>query len=312
MLFRPVFSVTTSSQLPLSRLGYISMPLANTLFIFHDSDMLFTGVIATGMQPRGLAINRQRDWLYSALGESAIAVIDMFRQTSIGTIRLRPGDDPQEIALNPLGTSLVSANYGSNTVSIVDPVAQVERGRVVVSDGPAAVAFSPAGNVAYSMNTLSNTISVIDTENMKLLTTIRLEESPLKGALNRTGSNLYVITANSPNLLDIDLTAGGVVQKIFIGMGARSILVDTRSVFVYVGRRNGEISVVDSTIQAAIDTIQVGGSVESMVISDEENFLFALVPRQNALKKVNLTSKEVRAKIDLPEQGYAVALAGAR
>jgi YVTN family beta-propeller protein len=312
VLFRPVFSVTASSQLPLARLGYLSMPLANTLFVFHDSGMLITGVIATGMLPRGMAIDRKRDRLYTALGESAIAVIDMLRHASLGVIRLRPGDDPQEIALSPDGTSLVSANYGSNTVSIVDAVAQVERSRVVVGDGPSAVAFSPAGNVAYSMDSLANTISVIDTENLTLSATIRLEESPLKGALNRTGSELYVITANSPNLLVIDLSGGGVVQKIFIGMGAHSILVDSRSGFVYVGKRDGEISVVDPTIRAALDTIQLGGPVESMAISDEENFLFALVPRENALNKVNLTSKEVRAKIDLPEQGYAVSLAGAR
>lgn len=312
VLFRPVFSVTTSSQLPLARLGYISMPLANDLFIFHDSSMFFTGVIATGMLPRGMAIDRQRSRLYAALEEDAIAVIDMSQQAVIGNIRLRLGDDPQEIALSPDGDSLVSANYGSNTVSIVDPIAMVELGRVVVGSGPSSVAFSQAGNVAYSMDSLANNISVIDPEKMVLSASIHLEESPLKGALNRTDSELYVITANSPNLLVIDLSGAGGTQKIFVGMGARSILVDTRSNFVYVGRRDGEIAIVDPAIRAYIDTIQLDGPIESMAISDEENFLFVLLGRQHALNKVNLTSKEVMASIDLTGEGYAISLVGAR
>ncbi|MBU0679930.1 MAG: YncE family protein [Proteobacteria bacterium] len=312
VLFKPVFSVKTSSQLPLARLGYISMPLANNLLIFHDNSMLLTGVIATGMLPRGMAIDRRRGRLYTALGGDAIEVIDIFQQSTIGTIALWPGDDPQEIALSADGDSLVSANYGSNTVSIMDPMALMERRRVAVGVGPTAVTFSPAGNVAYSMDSLANTLSVIDTRKMALAATIHLEESPLKGALNRTGSELYVITENSPNLLVLDLAGSSAVQKIFIGMGARSILADTRSSLVYVGRRDGEIIVVDPTIHTYIDSIPIGGATESMAISDEGNFLFALVPQQHTLKKVNLVSKEVMGTIKLEGEGSGISLVGAR
>lgn len=312
VLFRPVFSVKTSSQVALARLGYLSMPFDNTLLIFHDNSMLFTGVIATGMLPRGMAIDRERGRLYTALASGAIEVIDVFQQVSIGAIRLWPGDDPQEIALSPDGGSLVSANYGSNTISIMDPLALLERRRVVVGGGPTAVVFSPAGNVVYSMDSLANTISVVDTDKMTVAAAIHLEESPFKGVLNRTGSELYVITANSPNLLLIDLTGGSGVRKIFIGPGARSITVDTRSGLVYVGKIDGEIAVVDPTIRSSIDSIQLGGAAESMAISDEGNFLFALVSRQPALKKVNLISKEVMGSIDLEGEGYSLSLVGAR
>lgn len=312
VLFRPVFSVTTSSQLPLARLGYISMPADNNLFIFHDNSMFFTGVIATGMLPKGMAIDKNRDRLYTALGDGAIAVIDMLRQEVIGTIQLRPGDEPGEIALSSDGTTLVSANYGSNTVSIVDPVAMLESNRVVVGDGPSAVVFSPSSKVAYSMNSLANSISVVDTEKMVLSAAITLEESPLRGAINRTGSELYVISANSPNLLVLDLPGGTRIQKIFIGMGARSILADIISGLIYVGKSDGEIAVVDPTIGAYIETIQLKGSVESMAISDEGNLLFALVPHNHTLNKVNLVSKEVMGRIVLEGEGYGISLVGAR
>lgn len=312
VLFRPVFSGAGSPQLPLARLGYVSLPSSNNLFVFHDNSMLYTGVIATGIMPRGLVIDRNRDRLYAALGDDTIAVADLFRQEVIGTVRLRPGDDPREIALSSDGTSLVSANYGSNTVSVVDPVARVELSRVGVGAGPTAVVIAPGGNAAYSMDSLANTISVVDTKKRVLSSTIHLEESPYKAALSRTGSELYVITENSPNLLLIDLAAGTAVQKVFVGTGARSILVDTLSNLVYVGRRDGEIAVIDPTIRSYIDSIQVGGLVEDMVISDEGNFLFALLPRQNTVKKVNLTSKEVMAGIELAGEGYGIALVGAR
>lgn len=312
VLFRPTFSVTASSQLPLQRLGYISMPNDNNILIFHDISMLLTGVIATGLQPTGMAIDKDRNRLYTALGDDSIQAIDMFQEDPINKIRLRPGDDPREIALSPDGSTLVSANYGSNTVSILDPLAMVESNRVRVGDGPSGVVFSPGGKIAYSMNSLGNSISVIDTERQTLSATISLAESPIRGAVNEDGTKLYVITSNSPNLLVVDPTGATEVQKIYIGLDARSIIFDTINSLIYVGRRDGVIVEVDPSIGAYIDTIQLDGSVESMAISDEENVLFTLEPHKHTLDKVNLVSKEVQGRINLPGEAYGISLVGAR
>lgn len=312
VLFRPVFSVETTSQLPLARLGYLSMPNDNDLLIFHDNSMLLTGVIATGLQPRGMDMDRGRGRLYVALGGGAIAAFDLFQQAAIGTIWLRPGDDPQEVALSPDGTCLVSANYGSNTVSVLDPLTLVERGRVAVGAGPDAVVFSPAGHVAYSLDALANTVSVVDTDRMSLGATINLQESPRKGAVSRDGSELYVITENSPNLLLFDRKGSAGVQRIYVGMGACSLAVDTRSGFVYVGRKDGTIVVVDPTIGAYIDSLQPGGIPDSLALTEEGDFLFVLLSRQHALGKVNLVSKEVLGRLDLAGAGYGISLVGAR
>lgn len=311
--FDPVFSLYHYKQDIFDLIGYVSRPAANIVSVFNKRTMLLTGVIATGSRPRDLAIDEDRKQAYVALsGEDAIEVIDILQEESTGRIPLRLGDRPEEIDLTPDGELLVTANYGTNTASLVDPVSRVEIRRIRVGEGPASVVIDPAGVLAYVLNSLSHSITVIDLGNMEASATISLEENPIRGAFDRSGERLYLITANSNDVVVIDTATHGVVQKIFTGMGALSILVDPRRNIFYVGKNNGELAVVTPEVLMYINSINLSANVVSMTIDDEENVILALAPDQRALYKVNPVNNKIIGRIDLGDEGYAVEVIGAR
>jgi len=55
------------------------------------------------------------------------------------------------------------ANYGSNTVSVINTSTNQVTSTINVGTAPDAVAVNPAGTIAYVANISSNTVSVIDT-----------------------------------------------------------------------------------------------------------------------------------------------------
>lgn len=311
--FRPVFSIKQGHQDVLHNIGYASRPRSNTITVFNKTNMQITGIIATGSMPKSVVIDASSQQAYIALAEDdAIGVIDILQNEEIGRIPLEAGDQPEEIALSQDGNWLVSANSGSNTASIIDPVSRTELERIKVGESPFSVTIDPNGIKAYVMNKLSNTVSVIDLERRALATSISLTESPLKAAFNREGSKLYVITENSHEMIVIDSATNTILEKIFTGPGALSILVDKGSDLVYVGKNNGEIAIVQQGLSMFIDTMTLAGKINSMTLDDEENALFVVTPDRHALEKVNLVSKKVMGSIDLEETGYAVAVIGAR
>ena len=61
-----------------------------------------------------------------------------------------------------------------------------------------------------------------------------------------------------------------------------------------------------------IDAIKIDGYAADMVIDDEENSLFLVLPDKNKLQKINLTSKQVVSEIEVGENAYAVAVESER
>lgn len=311
--FDPVFSLMSYGRELRNLIGYVSNSDSNIISLFNKRTMQVISVIATGMRPSDMALDQRNGRVYVAVSESsAIEIVDVFSGRITGRIRLNFGDEPRELAMTPDGRTIVSANYGSNTASIIDAVSRFEVSRVRVGEGPVSAVVDPSGKRAYIINSVSNTLSVIDLSRKKISATIAIEETPLRAAFNRTGDRLYVITRDSPNLVVVDPLKFTVIEKIFIGTGALSVKVDTRSGLVYVGMKTGVVSVVDPSSLILIDTINVGGSAGFITIDDEENAIFVLLPDRGSLQKVNLVSKKLIGEIDVEKGAYAVSVMGER
>jgi YVTN family beta-propeller protein len=312
--FTPVFSLTTSGRELTNLLGYVSNSGSNIISVFNKKSMQVVGAILTGLEPMGVVLDQQRGRAYvSVSGDDVIEVIDVFRGEIVARITLNFGDKPRELVLTPDGKTLVSVNYGSNTVSIIDTNALFELSRIRVGDKPTSAVIDPLGLKACVMNSRSNTISVIDLSQKRLSATIAVEGTPIRGAFNRNGNSLYVISRDFPNLTVIDTSQLSITNKIFIGPGAVSIKVDTRTDLILVGKKlGGEISVIDPSSMMFIDTIDVGGTAEFMAIDDEENTLFVVLPELRIVRKVNLTSKKHLAEFEVGEGAFAVIVMGER
>ena len=112
---------------------------------------------------------------------------------------------------------------------------------------------------------------------------------------------------------DVEPSRLRIAEKIFTGIGASSLEVDPQTDLIYVGKRFGnEVSIIEPRSLMFIDTIGIEGSAANMTIDDEENSLFVVIPENNALQKINLTSKKNVSHIEVGKGAYAVVVMGER
>ena len=313
IIFQPMFTLARSERQLVNLYGYASNAGSNRVTVYNKSTMLVTDTIATGRSPVGMAVDRLRRRLYVACsGDDRIEEIDILAGAVVGRMELRIGDGPLQLARTSDRRLLVSANYGSNSISILDPGARIELERIAVGRKPTDVVLDSSGSRAFVVNSLSNSVSVVDLERNALTAEVAVETTPLRAAFEPRSERLFVIHRNSPNLLVVDTAVLMVVEKIFAGLGAISVTSDPQTGLIYVGYRSGEISIVDPSALMFVDTIPLQGPIAYLTIDDQENSLFALLPEERMLMKINLTSKRSQSGLEVGEDAYAVAVVGER
>jgi YVTN family beta-propeller protein len=310
--FLPAFSLETPVSEPVNLTGYATDPEANLIHVFNKKTHRIIATIATGRAPKGIVLDQRRRRAYVALsGADVVEIIDLFANVIVGRISLNPGDEPLKLALTPDGRTLLSANYGSGTVSIIDPASQFEIGRVKVDQGPTDVAIDPLGLRAYVVNSLSDSLSIIDLSQRRLITTLSVGPSPLKASFNRAGDRLYVTSRHSPDLFVIDPKSFNVTGRIFVGAGAVSLIVDKLTDLILVGNElTGEISIVEPRSFIPVDSFSIGGTPFFMTIDAEERSLFVTVPDRQKVVKINFVSRDIIAEIPAIGSTFEVVVMG--
>lgn len=311
--FTPLFSPATSRRQLNNLVGFATNARANVVSVFNKNTMQIVDIVATGSGPTGAALDQLNGWLYVALaGDDSIEIIQVNTGDILGRVKLNFGDQPGEIALSPDGRTLVSANTGSNTASIVDTRSLREVARINLPSEPTSVVVGPSLPRAYLFQPAANAISIIDLSRRTLVRSRTLEETPIRGALSKDADALYVITRDSPNLLVIDPVNLTPVTRIFVGIAASSIKVDGTTGLVYVGRKTGAIAVLDPSSLLSIDTFNVRGNAVFLTIDNEESALLAVLPDNNSVKKLDLVSKKLLGAVEVYAGAYAVAVMGER
>jgi YVTN family beta-propeller protein len=311
--FAPTFVLRRPARVLPRLLGLVTTPSSNKLWVFNKKAMQVADVIATGTAPHDLVLDQSRGRAFVTLsGEDAVEVFDTNTMETIRTIRLNPGDQPREMALTTDGGTLITANYGSNTASLIDAQSLFEIGRVRVGTGPVSVVMEPRGGRAYVLNSLENTLSVIQVSKREVVATVALGEAPRRAVASRDGGRLYVVGDISPDLLAVDPVRLAVAERIYVGGRPLCLAADTRTDLLYVGTLAGDIAVVDPASRMSIDTIQAVGGVTALTIDRDENTLFAVVPERSVVEKFNLVNKRTLSTIELEGGGYDVAVVGER
>jgi YVTN family beta-propeller protein len=312
--FSPVFSVSIPPKPIASLTGYVTNYGSNNITVFDKKIGQATGVIATGRGPAGMVLDQIGRRAYVAIpGDDTIEVIDVAAGEVTDKIRLTIGDHPQELALTPDGRILLAVNPGSNTISVIDLAPLTESSRINVGNGPSSILVDRSGRRAYAFNTLASTISVIDILNRALVATIATDPGPLRGQFNRQGDRFYVIHELSSYLSVIDANFFSVTKRLSVGMGMRSIKVDTNTDLVYLGKNHDIVlGIYEPLSFVAVDYLQTGGGINYMTIDGDENNLVVVMAELQRLMITNLISKKALAVIDVGEGPYWVTLMGER
>jgi DNA-binding beta-propeller fold protein YncE len=311
--FVPVFSLATPRRQLKTLLGFATNSGSNVVSVFNKFTMEVVDAVATSSGPQGAVLDQTRGWVYIALaGDDGIEVLDLNTMEIPRRLKLNFGDEPVEIALSPDRAILVTANRGSHTASVIDARSLREMGRVHLPSEPTWVAANPVEPRAYVLQPLSHAISKIDLARRELVRTQTFEETPVRAAVSSDGDSLYVITRNSPNLLVIDPGDLTITGRIFVGAGAASIKVDPKSGLVYVGKKMGEVAVIDPSLLMPIDVFRVDGEAFFLNIDNDQNSLFVVLPDRRSIQRMDLISQKVSGIIEVEEGCHAVVLMGER
>jgi YVTN family beta-propeller protein len=293
--FAPVFSPYFPDRPAVGLMGFVANTRSNDITVFDKKSLQVFDVIATGSRPSGMALDQRARKLYVALsGEDTVEVIDVMAGKTADRIRLTPGDQPVALALTLDGRILLSANRGSNTMSVIDPAARAELFKIPVGNGPRFVTIDRAGRRAFVFNTLSNTISVVDILGRLVIRTLPTDPDPVRGDFNRRGDRLYVIFETTPFVTVFNPDTGAVAGRFPIRSGMDAIKVDPNADLVYLAaRREFAVGVYEPLSLVAIDFLDTGSGIAYITTDAEENQLYLASPEKNRL----LVSSRVRRRI---------------
>ncbi|HEV2800475.1 MAG TPA: YncE family protein [Pyrinomonadaceae bacterium] len=174
------------------------------------------------------------------------------------------GVQPFGIVASPDGEYLYVANYGSNSISVINTDSNVPYYTAGVDGaGPIGVAISPDGTRLYVANFDSSSVSVLNVGSNTTPTVIGKIQFPDGSrpdnvAFSADGSVVYVALWGAAKVAVIDTTSANyqVVQTINVGHSPSAFVVAPDGKRVYVTNEfggpspdayNGSISVLDST-----------------------------------------------------------------
>lgn len=312
--FAPSFAAEVPGKLATGLIGLVTSRRANTVTVFDKVTGKVVAVVPTGTSPAGMVLNPLLRRAYVAIsGEDAVEAIDLLGGDVVSRGQLVIGDRPEELALTPDRKTLLSANTGSGTVSVVDAASLVETRRIQVGNGPQSILVDRAGRRAYVFNTLSSTISVLDIGTGGVVATVATESGPVRGEFNRGGNRLYVLHKYSPYLSVFDPTTLSIVRRVYVGSGGTALKVDSKTDLVYLSRQGtGEVAIYDPFSFLPIDSYRTGGDASCLTIDGEGNNLFVVLPGTNGVRAVRLVGKETASEAEVGENPYWVTLMGER
>ena len=310
--FSPAFSVFSPERSAVGVMGFVLNGRSNDVTVFDKQSAQVVDVIATGRGPSGMALDQRTRRIYVAVsGDDGVEVIDIMSGRVADRIRLSPGDEPVALALAPDGATLLSANRGSNTVSIIDPGSRFERGRVPVGSGPRSITIDRTRRRAFVFNARSNTVSVVDIASGAGIRSIPTDPGPVRGHFNRRGDRLYVIHEMSAYVTVINPVSLTVVGRFPVRSGMEAIKVDPSTDFVYLaGRGEPTVGLHDPFSFAPVDLIATGGGVAHMATDSEANTLYLVIPDANRVLVIDRISKRTMGELDVGDGPAWISLMG--
>jgi DNA-binding beta-propeller fold protein YncE len=311
--FAPAFSVMIPSRTNWQLVGYASNAGSTNLTVFDRRARVVTGVVPTGRDPRGMALEPRGDRLYVAVsGDDAVDVVDVAAGAVVTRINLMGNDRPRDLALTADGKLLV-VNSGSRSASYVDPYSTLELARVPVGEEPWSLLIDRNRQRAFVLNRRSNTITVLDNGSRAVVGSVATDPEPLWAQTNAAGNRLYLICAGSAFLTVFSLPDLSVVRRVHVGLGASALKVDPRNDQIYVGKRDESlVYVYDPLAFLPVDDFDVPAPVSYLAIDDVDNTLFALMPSERKVAVIDLTSRRILSLLDVGSEPYQVTVSGAR
>jgi YVTN family beta-propeller protein len=248
----------------------------------------------------------------------------MLAQSAATSIQV--GRNPAAIAVNPATHHVYVANFGSNSVTVIDESSR-NATAVQVGSGPRAIAVNSATNKVYVANGNGDTVTLIDGTTYDT-ETIRVGSRPTSIVVNELTNKVYVASADSEDLTVIDgasnrtasvkmtsdagaLALNSATSKIYtagptggsmtvvegatnhvagvtVEFGSAAIAVDEAASKIYVANRyTNRVTVVDAVTDRIVRQITVGIAPLALAVNSANHNLYVANSGSNSLTVVD-------------------------
>ena len=217
--------------------------------------------------PLNIAVNPDTNKIYVIndvdlydTDNGTISVIDGTRDELINATIL-VGDNPIDIAVNPITNKIYVANYGSDTVSVINGSTNKLSATIPVGDPPRDIAINPNTNKIYlTKDGDLHDVSIIDGTRDELINNITIVGQATHNiAVNPNTNKIYVTNYNNVSIIDgkrDELINATIPSRDSLDM----IVVNPVTDLIYVINNshylnNSTVSIIDGTKDELINSI---------------------------------------------------------
>ncbi|MEV7795892.1 Ig-like domain repeat protein [Streptomyces sp. NPDC087512] len=208
------------------------------------------------------------------------------------------GDSPAGVALGRFGRFGYVTNFGSDSVTALDPVTRTAVATVPVGTGPWGVAVDPAGAEAYVGNSGSGTVSVIATATNTVTATIGGISWPAGIRFSLDGSRAYVVSRDAGRLVVLDTATRTAVTSVPVGSTPYEVVLSPDDPYAYVSASgDGTVTVVDTGSNTAVATIDGFTQPRGLAVTPDGQRLYVADQGAGTVSVVDTTTYAVATVI---------------
>ena len=176
---------------------------ASSLIVLNGSDNSLSRMPVGAMHLWGIALDETAGTLYvTQIGNGDVVAID---ENSNTFTPIGAGQLPCAVAVNEKTNTVYVANYGDDSVTVIDGVKRVAVTTVPVGRHPLAMTVDSQNNLIYVANMHGNSVTVIDGSSNKVVATLPAGSNPYAMALDAASAVLFVANLGEPSVTRIDL-----------------------------------------------------------------------------------------------------------
>jgi len=163
-----------------------------------------------------------------------VYIISTGSNTVIGHIDFPYNAQCYGICISPDGTKLYVANFGLNTISVINTTSNTIIATITVDINPQGICISPDGKTVYVSCYGDATVSVINAVSNTFIGTIPVGVHPYDIVISEDGSKVYVTNNAGDTVSVIDTQTGTVVMTINTGANPSGVAISPDGTKLYV------------------------------------------------------------------------------
>jgi YVTN family beta-propeller protein len=129
-------------------------------------------------------------------------------------------------------------------------------------------------NIAY-VSKGDGSIAIINADTYVVIATIPVGFVPIYIAITPDAKKAYLANQGNSSVSVLDLTSNTISAVIPLGDQPNNIIILPNRKRAYTGNIFGTISVIDTTLDKLISTLNVFGAVTAMTLSPDSKFIYA-------------------------------------